>query len=321
MKARLILSMAMLNTVSLSATAEEFSWGNINFQPRAYLGYADYSLDGGDITKTSDTGITEKSKLLFGLPNRNKVDIQGFVGGVGATIATGNFFGDIYYQGIPSEAAYSAFSSENPGDKNITNYGDIDVKHYDWAISLGYMITDQWSVFAGYKAGQTDSDQSLTINRPLPESKIIQTGDYSVSFDQGGPFLGTSYSFPIGPGALTLKAAYAYLDGEYTSDFKSTCLPPNANCLNGPVPILQQFTWEGNSNAYSLGVSWTQPITENLGYSLGANYHHYKFDVSGSQRYTATLGSETVPRSSGVLEGGDLTEDLFTLTVSLFYRF
>lgn len=316
MKKSLIFSMAVLSTLSLSAAAEEFSWGDVSFQPRAYVGYADYSLDGGDITQISDLGVTQKSKLLFGLPGRNKVDIEGFVGGIGATVATGKFFSDIYYQAIPSETAYS--STQGPSGNNIANYGNIDVKHYDWAISLGYMITDQWSIFAGYKAGQTDSDQSIALNRPPPGSETIQAGNYSVSFDQGGPFLGTSYSFPIGPGALTLKAAYAYLDGDYTSDFQSTVFPP---LTPTPVPALQQFTWKGNSNAYSLGVSWTQSLVENLGFSLGVNYHHYKFDASGSQRYNGTLGGRPIPSASGVLEGGNLTEDLFTLTASLFYQF
>lgn len=319
MKNSLIGSVIVLSAVSLTASAEEFSWGNVTFQPRAYMGYADYSLEGGNITQISDTGSTQQSKLLFGLPSRSKVDIQGFIAGIGATIATGKLFSDIYYQDIPSETAYSA--TEGSLGTNTVNYGDIDVKHYDWAISIGYMITDQWSVFAGYKAGKTDSEQASTVNRPPPGFETIQTADYSTGFDQGGPFLGTSYSFPIGPGALTLKAAYAYLDGEYTNDYQSTCLPPNTNCPNSPLAILQQFNWKGNSNAYSLGVSWTQSIAENLGFSLGANYHQYKFDASGSQRYTATVGDQIIPSASGVLEGGNLTEDLFTLTASLFYQF
>ncbi|MCC8987635.1 MAG: hypothetical protein LM523_08010 [Candidatus Contendobacter sp.] len=320
MKTTVLCSAVVLGVLPLAASAEEvrstFSWGDIIVQPRAYVGYADYSLEGSDITITSDTGNTRPGKLLFGLPDRNKVDIEGFVGGIGATVATGKFFGDIYYQGIPSETVYSGV--QRSSSEGIENYGDIDAKHYDWAISLGYRITDQWSVFAGYKAGQTDSDQSGTLNSPTPESELLQTLNYSVTFDQGGPFLGTSYSFSIGPGVLTLKAAYAYLDGKYTSDFQSTYFPP---VTPAPVPALQQFTWEGNSNAYSLGVSWTQSIAENLGFSLGANYHRYEFDASGSQRFTATIGGEPFPPASGVLEGGNLTEGLFTLTASLFYQF
>ena len=307
----------VLGAMSLTAAADDFSWGEVTFQPRAYIGYADYSLESGTMTQIPDGGNPKQGPLLFGLPDRGKVNINGFIGGLGATVATGKFFGDIYYQAIPSETAYSAITQDRPLPVPTTvNYGDIDVKHYDWAVSLGYLLTEQWAVFGGYKAGETDSDQIFNLSLSPPDSRLLQTGNYSVSFDQGGPFLGTSYSFQIGPGALTLKVAYAYLSGEYKSDFSSTCLPPA--CAT-PVPALQQFSWDGDSNAYSFGASWTQAITDALGFSVGANYHYYKFDASGSQRYNTTVGGQT--RDSGVLEGGDLTEDLFTLTAALFYRF
>lgn len=318
MKTALVSSMLALSAVSFSVTAEDFSWSDVTFQPRAYVGYADYSLESGTLTRISDTGRSAQTKLLFAGPEVSELNINGFIGGLGATVAVGNFFGDIYYQAIPSKTATSATQLSIPEEDAIAYFGDVDVKHYDWAISLGYAITDQWSIFAGYKAGKTESDQSFNENLVSPESPLVQTGSFSSSFEQDGPFLGASYSIPIGPGALTFKAAYAYLSGKYARDFNTTCLPPVCEV---PVPALQQFNWKGDSNAFSLGVSWTQSITENLGFSLGANYHQYKFDTSGPQRFTATIGGQVVPAASGVLEGGSLTEDLFTLTASLAYRF
>ena len=48
-----------------------------------------------------------------------------------------------------------------------------------------------------------------------PDSDLTSNGKLNGEFDQDGPFIGTSYTFLLGPGALTLKAAYAYLDGTY----------------------------------------------------------------------------------------------------------
>ena len=52
MKNDLIGLTVVLCAASLTASAEEFSWGSVTFQPRAYAGYADYSLKSGDFDAT-----------------------------------------------------------------------------------------------------------------------------------------------------------------------------------------------------------------------------------------------------------------------------
>jgi hypothetical protein len=134
---------------------------------------------------------------------------------------------------------------------------------------------------------------------------------FDASFEQDGPFLGTSYSFLIGPGALTVKAGYAYLDGNYK--FKAI-----GNREDGSFER-EQLKAKGNSDAYSLGVSWTQSWDDQLGFSIGVNYHNYKFDLSGSaigQRQGSGPDTGTSEAS-----GGQLTEELFTVAVSLLYTF
>ena len=318
MKANLICSMIAMSAVSLTAAAEDFSWGNVTFQPRAYAGYANYTLESGDMTVTQDNGTSATRPLRFALPDHSEIKISGPLGGLGDTVASGRFFGDIYYQSTLNETAYSSEQITQP-NKNEAYYGDVDAQHSDWALSLGYQFTDQWSLFAGYKSGNTDWNQPFRIDRPDPDFRTVQDGNFSVKFDQDGPFVGTSYSFLIGPGALTLKAAYAYLNGTYTSDFNAVCRPPNNDCPNAPLPTLQQFNWGGNSNAFSVGASWTQAITDNLGVSIGANYHRYKFDTDGTQSFDNYIGGQRV--GGGSLEGGNLTEKLFTLTSSLLYTF
>ncbi len=319
MKTNLICSMVAMSAVSLSASAEEgFSWGDVTFQPRAYVGYANYSLESGEGTFTTGPSSIQ-GKLKFDAQGDNKIKSTGFLGGLGATLGVGRFFGDVYYQSTPNDTVYSAIEQENPSAGTIRYFGDVDAQHSDWALSLGYRITDQWSVFAGYKSGKTESDQSFHINRVPPDSRLIQDGNFAIKFDQDGPFIGTSYSFLVGPGALTIKAAYAYLDGTYNSDFNSVCRPPNSVCPTAPAPALQQFSLSGNSNAFSFGLSWTQSLAYNLGLSVGANYQQYKFDTSGSGTITNTLGGNV--SQSTTVENVPLTEEFFTLTASLLYTF
>ncbi|MBK8534121.1 MAG: hypothetical protein IPL59_02805 [Candidatus Competibacteraceae bacterium] len=170
------------------------------------------------------------------------------------------------------------------------------------------MVTDQWSVFAGYKSGKTEWSQSYEYSPPPgSHNSIIRQTNYD--FKQDGPFLGTSYSFFIDPGILTFKTGYAYLDGKYTYNFLET-----------PIGITIIDNMDGNSNAFSFGVSWTQSITENLGISIGANYHLYEFNLAGSSSIgNAYLDNE--PYRSSTRTDGNFTEKLFTVTASAIYRF
>ncbi|MFZ4790517.1 MAG: hypothetical protein ACOYMW_06460 [Candidatus Competibacteraceae bacterium] len=358
MKTSLVGSMIVLGAASLTASAEEFSWGNVVVHPRAYMGYANYSLESGDMTYIRQNAPPQTKPLQFDVYGNSKIEFTGPIFGLGAIVAVDRFFGDVYYQSTLSETAYSG-SKRLDGSKPppvIFNLGDVNAKNADWALSLGYRITDQWSVFAGYKrlsknrvidllsgvagqnrleagpplnfssklmanfatvskSGKTDWDQSMRVNVIPPTSMLVEEGKFAVNFDQDGPFVGTAYSFFMGPGALTVKAAYAYLDGSYKSNFDSLIFGAGGNY----IPLVQQFEWDGTSNAFSFGVSWTQSATNNLGYSVGANYHHYQFDSSGSKQFITTFGNQIVDQ--GILQGGNLTEDLFTLTASLLYTF
>lgn len=322
MKTILMSSVVVLSMASLAAAAEEastsFSWRGVTFQPRAYAGYADYELKSGtfnaDFTFADGSTFSGPVKATFDFFAHDKLQFSGLIWGVGGTIAYEKFFGDFYYQSTANITAYSAIDQQLTNSNGIRydqNLGDVDAQHSDWAISLGYAINDQWSVFAGYKSGNTEWDQTFKQNFPPPDPSLIANGQLNAEFAQDGPFIGTSYSFLIGPGALTFKAAYAYLDGTYKWNANATVYD------DPPYDQISQWKLDGNSNAYSLGVSWTQLMANNLGFSLGANYHNYKFDMSG----TSTVRAQNLSIQNGSVSGGTLTESLFTLTASIFYRF
>lgn len=292
MKTILMSSTVVLSIASLAVSAEEmsssFSWGDVTFQPRAYAGYADYSLKSEDFTKVFGSGEIRESPIAIhtGLSSGTKLQFSGPIFGIGATVASGNFFGDLYYQSTPNDDAYSEYINGN-GD----NIGNVNAKHYDWAISLGYVITEQWSLFAGYKSGTTQWDQTI-VGSSGSEA-------WDGKFDQDGPFLGVAYSIPIEPGILSFRAAYAYLDGKFNRSISGS--------------RHDQLNLDGNSNAYSLGLSWTQLLTDNLGFSIGANYQSYSFDLSG--------GREGGGQEQVKITNGSMTEELFTLTAAIIYRF
>jgi hypothetical protein len=57
-------------------------------------------------------------------------------------------------------------------------------------------------------------------------------------------------------------------------------------------------------------------MSDSLGFAIGANYHRYSFDLSGSGLFSGdfTAGGTKVT-------GGSLTEELLTLTTTITYRF
>ncbi|MCB1823510.1 MAG: hypothetical protein H6969_12235 [Gammaproteobacteria bacterium] len=341
-KTTLMSSTTVLIMASLVASAEEmsssFSWGNVTFQPRAYVGYADYELKSGNFNFSQNGEIFRTAPIGFfltspGFSDVDKIQFSGVLGGIGGTVASGPFFGDFYYQSTANEVANSsqgefvAYPNINyPNAVGYTNssYGDGNAKHADWALSLGYMVTDQWSVFAGYKSGKTDWDQlnsyrsdlDVILDDVAAYGKFSKGIKISGDFKQSGPFLGTAYSLAVGPGVLTFKVAYAYLDGTEKLSINQVFYyePPFPNDYYDLSHKL-----DGNSNAFSLGVSWTQSLTDDLGMSVGANYHRYKFNLSGGGA-TNSFNGESI---GGPIEisGGSLTESLFTLTASIIYRF
>lgn len=333
MKTILMSSAVVLSMASLVAVAEEtstsFSWGNVTFQPRAYVGYADYELKSSSFNFVRNGEVFRTAPIGFFLtsPDYSEVDkiqFSGVLGGIGGTIASGPFYGDFYYQSTANEVANSSQEEliTYPGNGysygyDYTSYGDGNAKHADLALSLGYLITDRWSIFAGYKSGKTDWDQTNRRHHYFNDgfvSEVFVDNKIYGDFKQDGPFLGTAYSLPVGPGIITFRCAYAYLDGTEKMEIDQVYHFTEVNINN-----TLNHNLDGNSNAFSLGVSWTQPITNNLGTSVGINYHRYKFNLSGGGQQAYSAGK---PVDSPVeITGGSLTESLFTLTASLIYLF
>ncbi|MER2557098.1 MAG: hypothetical protein ABTQ93_06430 [Candidatus Competibacter denitrificans] len=300
----------IFSAISLNAFAESFSWGNVIFQPRAYVGYADFTLKASEFADFTyqnpiDGSQNKKESWVLALPSVHKLQLHGPLLGIGGTVAIGSFFGDVYYQSTQNEETGDSSLEEDALFK--TNYNSPKLEHKDWAFSLGYLLTEQWSIFVGYKSGDTEWRQTVQYTSP---QVATYSGNRNIGgkFEQEGPFIGTAYSWPVGPGLVTIRAAYAYLDGkdqEY-SDFIDS---------DG---VSESSAWhlDGNSDAYAIGLSWTQNMTENLGYSIGVNYHNYEFEMSGGIAQNLKAGT-----TRATLKNISMTEELLTLSASVIYRF
>lgn len=301
------------------------SWAEdaLVFQPRLFGGMGNYSLASGDFdlkVTTVDGGTvrTKGSATLDWYGNSKLQDVSPILG-LGGTLGWGKFFGDIYYQSTALARSHgSAFGVTTFPDQSqlLAHFGEVDFRHEDWALSLGYALNSNWSLFGGYKGGKTQWDQQATQQGFLPGATtplFTEIDSLDGRFEQDGPFIGVAFSYPLGGGTLTLRGAYAYLDGEYAWKGQAK------SAATGEVFQRSTIKLDGNSDGYSLGMSWTKQLEDNLGLSLGAAYHWYDFDMSGS----GSAGLEGSPGGISDLQfsGGTLTERLFTATASLLYTF
>lgn len=145
------------------------------------------------------------------------------------------------------------------GEKKLddaVNVGDVDtLSREDRAITVGVFITDNLSIFGGYLTGDTKDDYSTPLNN--------ETGE--ISFSEEGPFAGVNYSFLFTKGALILKFAYAFLNGEYEQTYR--------NDLGSG-----EEKYKGDTTGVSIGAKWVGKWTDHLNYYAGGKINLFKFD-------------------------------------------
>jgi hypothetical protein len=213
------------------------------------------------------------------------------------------------------KSTFSSFREGNlrVGDPNIfvndeRDY-DADFDRDDYAISLGYSITDQLAVYAGYKWSKADFkfNTSGSVDYLATPSFILQTGendfvdnldgttasrfDYDVKYD--GPFVGLTYGLNVDQsylkGNFSFNFAVAFLDGKTKQKVKSDSVTiTSIDGIDRPPFTVDleeaNFKTEGDTIGLTFGVNWrgSTPI-EGLSYSLGVNAYNYQFDANNSE--------------------------------------
>lgn len=180
---------------------------------------------------------------------------------------------------------------------------DVDVDREEYQTAVGYSITDQFAVFAGYR--YSDTDFETAVNGSFTFDSVFQTGDPSedpfftdrltgtlqgnsdLKLIQQGPFFGATYGLPMSiwvfDGALSFRLALAVLDGQViqkNGPFTTTF----ADGSQGVDPA-SKSSFEGDAVGLALGLTWrgTTPVT-GLGYAISVSGHQYDFDADSSGR-------------------------------------
>ena len=166
----------------------------------------------------------------------------------------------------------------------------------DLDLTLGYQINKHWSIFAGFKDGETDmlfvsrEDQDEGISVPVKES-----------YEQKGPYVGGSYSWDFDKaGRLGISVAYAKLDAN--NNF-------GINTDDDEIDEELEFDdiagqAKGDTSGFSYGLSWTMPLSGNLLFQTRFKINDYQQDIRHQGR-----------------QFKDIDETLVSLLVGLAYVF
>ncbi len=201
----------------------------VSFIPRVSSGVIDYSL--------TTPAVPLGGGNVF---PKYRADRTLYLIGIGGTIIEDKFYMDIYAQ--------TTTEDDNTLDTGELGYQEtFDGKRDDYSISFGYAITDDASLFAGYKYGKSSTEGK---------------GGSKSDFEEDGFFIGGTYGWLIQDfGVLSLNLAIAKLDGNIR--FENDMLP-----INGTAETI----------GITYGIAWKANINELLGYGVSLNYYNYVFD-------------------------------------------
>jgi hypothetical protein len=180
-----------------------------------------------------------------------------FNGNIGTLILGGNYSRGKFFSSISLEQSW----------KDDVSRLDTDVllflERNDYALTFGYLVKPNVSVFGGYKYGET-----VVNGVAIPP----QTGANDISFIESGLFLGFSYSKIVtDKSILGFSLAYANLNAKTENR-----IDPFGGPGTGPASA------DGDADGLSLGVNWSYQLSEATSLNLG--YKINRYDASGVNR-------------------------------------
>jgi hypothetical protein len=316
-----------------AASALNIRGVEVGIQPRLEAGVLQYEYQQDAITGTlltsfetiGSTFLQEKFRFKDTLPfagagltvfaDRFFLDISGLT-----TISEGEDGDTITFSQFQEFPTTDLFSTGSLGAQPAVN---ADFERDEYAISLGYGVTEQLAVFAGYKWARTDFETQgrgptsavFTIggipqfDRVTVEGFVEQEADFDFEYD--GPFVGINYGLEVNAGflegTLSFNFAAAFLDGESKVKAQSSVFA-FAGLEDTPLDEAQvAVESEGETVGLTFGVGWRgfTPI-ENLTYAVNISGYKYEFDADNQ---------------GGALENPDVDESALAFKVGLGYAF
>ena len=251
-----VSGVALLGTLPASAQAKDWRLvPNIGFQ------YRNLSFDE---TLTFPNGEKQKGDLDVNLP----------MASLGLTFIYSRFYAALKY-----EDSFETYTdSDVPGTEFAETGDKVDtaVTRTDWSFTVGGTVWRTLNVFAGYLNGETELSPTPAFRDCLNCTDNYDANfawfmdntarrTYRQTYREDGWYLGLSYGWSIAQkGTLALSGAYAFMDGRYEDNYF-----PEDNL---------DFDYEGDSQGYSLALTWSAPLTEHLGYYFDLRRQAYDFD-------------------------------------------
>ena len=240
----------------------------------------------------------------------------------GFTAFLGRTFFDFDYQYAFNRNTHSQFSSWAPVPEGIlpglsgdhyVRFGtqaDIGLERTEFAATLGYAVTDQLAIYAGYKRADSTSDFDLNgdvLGVSLSDSSVNSsitrfTAQLNQKFFYEGPFLGASYTWSIDrsgmEGGLTGNIGLAFLSGVSDNSGLDNLVFSGASGEPQPIvdtsgldrPPFNFSKLDGDTVGLSFSLTWNgfTPI-EGLMYSVGVKHYQYDFDDKNDQDFSIEM--------------------------------
>ena len=181
---------------------------------------------------------------------------------------TANLTGGMSYGRYNFIASY-AFSIDDADVSEEDFIGDAERTDLDLIVSR--QMTDEFSLFVGYKIGETEL---RSLSRENEEDGGPKQDE---SFEQEGLFVGASYTWSFeNAGRLSASIAYADLDAdnEFVSDEEvddEDDEPLEFDDISGKS--------SGSSEGFSYNLAWTMPLKANLLFRSKLRINRYEQDV------------------------------------------
>ncbi|MDM8558516.1 hypothetical protein [Candidatus Parabeggiatoa sp. HSG14] len=192
-----------------------------------------------------------KYKQEFGEVSLDASFVQSL--GAGATLFYSNtgFFVDGYTQ-----------KTYNGESENKYTGRDITFDFNELNISAGYKFTESMSLFAGYL------ERRINFDFEIPS---VGKAVAAISHEAHGPFIEATYTLPLRVGVFSVNVGYASLAIDNNNIF-------TFNNKELPIANFSGSSVFGASDAITVGIGWSIPLTKNLSYSLFLNSYKYATD-------------------------------------------
>lgn len=245
-------------------------------QPRVSIGLLDYEFEQQGLFDLRGSNLgTGLSKITF----RD----QSPFAAIGLTLALTKLYLDLTAQQLIDDATDEDTLDQVGRDNQALFTSNLIEREWDqeeYAITLGYQLTETITLFAGYRESQTEFEEQNTLTVLNQDTFFFSS---ELDYEQKGPFIGTTFSHNFNSLNASLSFTVAIAD------------------IEGDIEQPEQITIEGDTTGLKLGLNWTQ--------SLSGTAFTYTIHVDGYQ-YTFESNTDL---------GADFSETMTRLTLSISY--